>query len=100
MTDAGYFRGTNIEQDKRFSDKDRKLMKQMKFSENLNHKIDMKKIELNVLKPWITKRITEMLGIDDDVVTEFIFNQLEESVSSHYLFVFRPSEQTSLLFLY
>ena len=58
----------------------------------------MKKIELNVLKPWITKRITEMLGIDDDVVTEFIFNQLEESVSSHNLFVFRSNEQKSLLF--
>merc|ERR1712012_285659 len=30
------------------------------------------------LKPWITKRTTEMLKIEDDVVVEFIFNQLEE----------------------
>merc|ERR1712130_566877 len=27
---------------------------------------------------WITKRVTEMLKIEDDVVVEFIFNQLEK----------------------
>merc|ERR1712096_559333 len=36
------------------------------------------KVKVDVLKPWITKRTTEMLKIEDDVVVEFIFNQLEE----------------------
>ena len=39
----------------------------------------MNKIKLDVLKPWITKRITELLKMEDDVVVEFVFNQLEES---------------------
>ena len=37
--------------------------------------IDWTKIRLDVIKPWITKRVTQLLGMDDDVVTEFIFNQ-------------------------
>ena len=37
----------------------------------------MSKVNLEVIKPWITKRVTEILGFEDDVVIEFIFNQLE-----------------------
>lgn len=33
-----------------------------------------------MIKPWITKRLQELLGIEDDVVIEFVFNQLEEKV--------------------
>lgn len=40
-------------------------------------KVDMSKVNLEVIKPWITKRVTEILGFEDDVVIEFIFNQLE-----------------------
>jgi len=80
MTDAGFFRGTSHEQDKRFSDKEKKLLKSMKFEEGLSRKIDMTKIKLDVLKPWITKRVYELLKMEDDVVVEFIFNQLEEKV--------------------
>ncbi|CAK9300070.1 unnamed protein product [Gordionus sp. m RMFG-2023] len=78
MTDAGFYRGTNAEQDSRFSDKNKKLMKQMKFSENLEQKIDMTKVNLDVLKPWITKRLCELLNFEDDVIIEFVFNQLME----------------------
>ena len=39
MTDAGFFRGTSSDQDNRFSDKEKKLLKQMKFEESLNKKV-------------------------------------------------------------
>lgn len=39
MTDAGFFRGTSAEQDNRFSDKHKKLLKQMKFSDALSLKV-------------------------------------------------------------
>jgi len=42
----------------------------------------MKKINLEVIKPWIGKRISDLLGMEDEVVNEFVFNQLEEQVSS------------------
>uniref|UniRef100_A0A8C5HWI7 Serine/arginine repetitive matrix protein 1 n=1 Tax=Gouania willdenowi TaxID=441366 RepID=A0A8C5HWI7_GOUWI len=76
--DAGFFRGTSAEQDNRFSNKHKKLLKQLKFAECLDKKVDMTKVNLEVIKPWITQRVTEILGFEDDVVIEFIFNQLEE----------------------
>uniref|UniRef100_A0A3B4A2B1 PWI domain-containing protein n=1 Tax=Periophthalmus magnuspinnatus TaxID=409849 RepID=A0A3B4A2B1_9GOBI len=78
--DAGFFRGTSAEQDNRFSNKHKKLLKQLKFAECLDKKVDMTKVNLEVIKPWITHQVTEILGFEDDVVIEFIFNQLEEKV--------------------
>lgn len=72
------FTGTNQQQDTRFSDKEKKLMKQMRFGDNLNKRVDMSKIKLDVLRPWISKKITDILHIEDDVVVEFVYNQLEE----------------------
>ncbi|XP_010787171.1 serine/arginine repetitive matrix protein 1 isoform X2 [Notothenia coriiceps] len=76
--DAGFFRGTSAEQDNRFSNKQKKLLKQLKFAECLDKKVDMTKVNLEVIKPWITQRVTETLGFEDDVVIELIFNLLEE----------------------
>lgn len=42
----------------------------------------MTKIRLEVVKPWVTEKITNILGMEDDVVIEYVFNQLEaEKVS-------------------
>ena len=78
-----YFQGTTTDQDNRFSDKEKKLLKTMKFEDILTKKVDMSKVKVDVLKPWITKRVYEMLKMEDDVVVEFIFNQLEEKVGSY-----------------
>ena len=50
----------------------------LKFEDILAKKVDMSKVKISGLKPWITKRIYEMLKMEDDVVVEFIFNQLKE----------------------
>jgi serine/arginine repetitive matrix protein 1 len=39
------------------------------------------------MKPWITQRLGELLDIEDDVVIEFVFNQLEEKVGERIQFV-------------
>lgn len=72
------YTGTSTEQDTRFSDKEKKLMKQMKFGDCLTQQVDMSKVKLDVLKPWITQKITEILNMEDDVVIEYVTNQLEE----------------------
>jgi hypothetical protein len=53
----------------------------------------MSKVKLDILKPWITRRITELMGIEDDVVIGLVFNYLEnEKVSIlSSLFVFAHS---------
>lgn len=51
----------------------------MKF---VSLQVDMTKVRLEVIKPWVTEKITTILGIEDDVVIEYVFNQLEaEKVS-------------------
>lgn len=39
----------------------------------------MNKVNIDVIKPWITKRITELLGMEDDVIIDFCFNLLEKN---------------------
>ena len=39
----------------------------------------MEKVSLDTIKPWITQRINELLGFEDDVVIEFVFNLLESN---------------------
>jgi hypothetical protein len=42
------------DQDTRFGNKDRKLMATMSFAKELSTKVDMTKVKLEVIKPWIT----------------------------------------------
>ncbi|KAM7215449.1 PWI domain containing protein [Rhypophila decipiens] len=56
---------------------DKKLLKSTKFPLEFNQKVDLKKVHLQVVKAWITKRVTEILNNDDDVVIELIFNLLD-----------------------
>ena len=77
MTDAGFFRGTSTEQDVRFSDKDKKLLKTMKFDGCLEQKVDLHKVNFEALKPWVSEQVTKILGIEDEVVVELIFSFLE-----------------------
>lgn len=56
----------------------------------------MAKVKLDVLRPWISKKITDILHIEDDVVVEFVYNQLEEekviaNYFIYYLFLFHVS---------
>ncbi|CAM9101320.1 unnamed protein product [Choristocarpus tenellus] len=77
---SGFFRGTNTEQDSRFGDSDKKLMKKMKFSKILDQKVcvNMKKVNTDVMKRWIAQRITSLLGFEDDIVVGTCVNYLSE----------------------
>ncbi|GFO33379.1 hypothetical protein PoB_005988400 [Plakobranchus ocellatus] len=86
-----FYAGTNAQQDTRFSDKKKKLMKTMRFGEGLERKVDMTKVNVDSLKPWIAQRLTELLGIEDDVVVEFVYNQLEERRCSINKMAFKHS---------
>lgn len=46
----------------------------------------MKKVELSVFKPWIYKRVTEIIGLEDEVVIEYVNEQLEQSGKSASIF--------------
>ena len=40
----------------------------------------MKKVNMEVIKPWITTKITEILTLEDDVLINYIFGLLEDKV--------------------
>ncbi|KAI9698210.1 MAG: hypothetical protein M1836_004212 [Candelina mexicana] len=58
---------------------DAKLLKQTKFPPEFNQKVDMKKVNVEVMKKWIAGKLSEILGSEDDVVIELCFNLLEGS---------------------
>jgi serine/arginine repetitive matrix protein 1 len=38
----------------------------------------MRKVELSVMRPWIAKKINELLGFEDEVVIEYVSGLLED----------------------
>ncbi|KAG2541829.1 hypothetical protein PVAP13_9NG703500 [Panicum virgatum] len=78
---GGFFRGTSADQDTRFSNKQAKLLKTQKFAPELDHLVDMSKVKMDVMKPWIAKRVTELLGFEDEVLINFIYGLLEEKAA-------------------
>ncbi|KAI1847338.1 hypothetical protein JX266_006563 [Neoarthrinium moseri] len=56
---------------------DMKLLRATKFPPEFNQKVDMQKVNLQVMKKWIASKISEILGSEDDVVTELCFNLIE-----------------------
>lgn len=74
------FRGVSAEQDVRFGDKEKKLLKSLAktFPKEYSQKVDLTKVNWEVMKTWIAKRLTELLGgVEDDVLIGYVFEQLE-----------------------
>ncbi|KAK9002622.1 hypothetical protein V6N11_025291 [Hibiscus sabdariffa] len=75
---GGFFRGTSADQDTRFSNKQAKLLKSQKFAPELDHLVNMTKVKMDVIRPWIATRVTELLGFEDEVLINFIYGLLDE----------------------
>ncbi|BGP24547.1 hypothetical protein JCM10295v2_003465 [Rhodotorula toruloides] len=75
---SNFFRGTSLDQDPRFKDKQSALLRKTHFPPAFDTKVDMRKVEMGVMKPWITKKVIELLGFEDDVLIEYIYSLLED----------------------
>ncbi|XP_019053952.1 PREDICTED: serine/arginine repetitive matrix protein 1-like [Nelumbo nucifera] len=74
---GGFFRGTSADQDTRFSNKQAKLLKTQKFAPELDHLVDMTKVKMDVIRPWIANRVTKLLGFEDEVLINLIYGLLD-----------------------
>mmetsp|Transcript_15344 Transcript_15344/g.43531 ORF Transcript_15344/g.43531 Transcript_15344/m.43531 type:complete len:202 (+) Transcript_15344:70-675(+) len=78
---SGFFRGPSTDQVK-CTNAEQKLIKDMekkgRFPQHYTRKVDMSKVSMDIVKPWIAKRITELLGFEDEIVVQFCITQLEE----------------------
>ena len=70
-------RGVSLEQDSRFSDKDASLIKTTKFPAVFSERVDMSKVNVSVMRPWIATRVEQMMGFEDDILAELIMSLLE-----------------------
>eukprot|EP00904_Undaria_pinnatifida_P010368 jgi/Undpi1/6461/HiC_scaffold_20.g08940.m1 len=66
------------EQDSRWGDAEKKLLRRTKFSKVLEQKVNMKKVNMDVMQRWIAQRITSLLGFEDDIVVGTCVNYLAE----------------------
>lgn len=49
----------------------------MKFPKEYDTKLDLRPVNWEVMKEWIAKRVTELLGVEDEVLIAYIFEQIE-----------------------
>ena len=73
------FQGSSLEQDARYTNKELELLKSLKFPQVYKEKVDLRKVNLLILKPWISSKVQEYLGMEDEVVLEYVFSLLEEN---------------------
>ena len=66
------YRGTSHENDFRLKDKQKKLLKEMKFPAVFEgEKLRIAKVNLDVMRPWITEEITTILGFEGGWAFDF-----------------------------
>jgi serine/arginine repetitive matrix protein 1 len=70
-------RGISFQQDPFFRNKQKKLYASRSFPPEFSQKVDMTRVSLDALRPWIEKRVTEFLGDEDEIVNEYCIAQLE-----------------------
>lgn len=62
------YRGTSHENDFRLKNKQMKLLKELKFPAVFEgEKLRIEKVNLDVMRPWITEEITKILGFEGGV---------------------------------
>ena len=57
--------------------KQAKLFASRAFSPEFSEKVDMAKVSLDALRPWVERKITTILGNEDEIVYEYCIAQLE-----------------------
>lgn len=70
-------RGTRYDQDPRYKDKESKLISSMQWPLEYSLSVDIQKVNLDVIKTWITNQTTDILGIEDEILDSLIINFLE-----------------------
>ena len=70
-------RGTTYDQDPRYKDKESKLLSSTSWPLEYSIPVDIKKVNLDSIKSWITKQTTDFLGVEDEILDSLIISSLE-----------------------
>ena len=58
---------------------DQKRLKATKFPIEFDRKVDIEKVNIDLMKKWIAQKITDILGDEDDIVVETCYNLVEQN---------------------
>ncbi|MES1920445.1 Serine/arginine repetitive matrix protein 1, variant 2 [Bonamia ostreae] len=83
-----FYKGTTIEQSYLFKDKQKKLKSKMAFPKCFRRKIDIKKVNIDVIAIWIKRKTNDILDFDDDVLNGMIVNMLKEGTDPKEIQIF------------
>ena len=50
---------------------------QLTFPDNFSTKVDMRKVEVAILRPWITTNVNQYVGMEDDIAINMVMAELE-----------------------
>jgi serine/arginine repetitive matrix protein 1 len=88
---GNFFRGTTSEQDPRWGNSEKKLLEKMTksgtFSPAYEIKVDVGKVELTLINKWISERLIDLLGFEDDIVINLVINMLTEAVRATAIYI-------------
>lgn len=76
MQGSGGFHGRmSASQMRSISDGESKMLNKMTkdglFADNYKQNVDIEKVNFDVMKPWIKKKVIEIMGFEDDIVIEY-----------------------------
>ena len=59
----------------------------------------MRKVNLSVIRPWVVKKIVELVGFEDEVVVEYAMGLLEDDSQPVSCFEMRYASRTDTIVL-
>ncbi|KAF2030034.1 PWI domain-containing protein, partial [Setomelanomma holmii] len=56
-----------------------KRLRATKFPPEFDKQVDIKRVNIDLMKKWIANKITDILGDEDDIVVETCYNLIEQN---------------------
>eukprot|EP01105_Mastigella_eilhardi_P024719 TRINITY_DN64_c0_g5_i2.p1 TRINITY_DN64_c0_g5~~TRINITY_DN64_c0_g5_i2.p1 ORF type:complete len:345 (-),score=95.14 TRINITY_DN64_c0_g5_i2:56-1090(-) len=61
-----------------FTDKGEYLMQKLQFPVSFSQRVDMTKVNVVGLQPWVSEKLAGLLGVEDDVLVGFVLSELQK----------------------
>eukprot|EP00388_Colpodella_angusta_P022765 GDKJ01058221.1.p1 GENE.GDKJ01058221.1~~GDKJ01058221.1.p1 ORF type:complete len:201 (-),score=35.74 GDKJ01058221.1:18-620(-) len=79
-----FYRGVAVKDSVGIRDPDDYLLKGNSIDKKCIQTIDFERIRVNVFRPWIKRRVQEILGRSDELLSEMVFARLEKGDADPY----------------
>ncbi len=82
MSRGSFYKGTSLEQDGRFRNKEKQTLDRFSFPKEFDANVDMSKVDLKIIRQWIDSRLRDLLGFEEEFLTNYIISLLEDKNES------------------